>query len=472
MEGAGIQSLIFGPLLIGAVEVTQIPGFDVEHENNSAVSKFNGVLRGMTVNKIPFGLRIERIRNKTRIFYTIHARKQQDLAYRLGILEQMLKANLPRFRFKIHSRLDVPDVGLVSNKASVFMTGDPLSIDSPSQRKDALVSVSETIQSLDNVVFQIFIEPRESKKSDLKKVESEYQRALENSETTITSPQSGILSEPEQKSRRKVDAREARKAEQLQKRIDRLRNRFLCDVRVTSVSWAHNNSIAKEQALRPINILRGVLVPSDEEQDFTVQVKRGKKDCEQLLAGHPTGKKTTLSVSETMAYFVLPDSDLGIQVSRNAEFPSNPLKLKTADETPQNKESSDSIDIGYILDDRDNPVERLRLPKDSLATSMGIFGDIGSGKTTTVLTALYELYEKGIPFLVLCPSKNEEYRHFIRLKPTTRIFTPADETTAPLRFNPHRFSKGVLVNSVISSVKAAYIAALPNIGMVISQELP
>jgi hypothetical protein len=290
--------------------------------------------------------------------------------------------------------------------------------------------------------------------------------ALENSETTITSPQSGILSEPEQKSRRKVNAREARKAEQLQRRIERLRNRFLCDVRVTSVSWARNNSIAKEQALRPINILRGVLVPADEEQDFTVQVKMRKKDCEQLLVGHPTGKKTTLSVSETMAYFILPDSDLGIQVGRNAEFPSNPLRLKTADETTQNKDSSDSIDIGYILDDRDNPVEKLRLPKDSLATSVGIFGDIGSGKTTTVLTALYELSEKGIPFLVLCPSKNEEYRHFIRLKPTTRIFTPADETTAPFRFNPHRFSKGVLVNSVISNVKAAYIAALPNIGMI------
>ncbi len=419
----------------------------------------------MTVNKVPFGLRIERFESRIKIRYLTFARKPKDLAKQLGVLEQILKVNLPDFRFKINHTFSVRAINPSLKQASAFLTGEPLSVEDASQRRDALKSVSETLQSLDNVLFQIFVEPRESKDSEVRRVESEFRKAIEDSESTVTIPQSGILSGREQESKRRVNIRAARKAEQLKKKLERLRNRYLCDVRVTSISWASSKNVAKQNASQPLDILRGIIVPADETQDFSTKVKGSKKDFERLLSGLPAGKKTTLTPSEALTYFIIPDSDLGIPVAEPTEFHTNPLHLKRSEQSQQGEDILGSLEIGSILDVKDNPVRILRFLKEILTKQGGIFGDTGSGKTTTVTRILYELNKEQIPFLVFLPSKNEDYRALVRIMPKIRVFTPADETVAALRINPHISSEGVNVNKILSDTKAAYLAALPNIGM-------
>ncbi len=336
-----------------------------------------------------------------------------------------------------------------------------MSVENPSQRKDVLRSVTENMEYYDNVLFQVFFEPRESKDSEIRDIESEYSRAIENSETTVTVPHSGR----ESKSKRRVDVHAVRKAEQLKKKLDRLRNRYLCDVRVTSISWGSKKKTVRENALRPLDLLRGVIVPANEETDFSTRVKGSRKDFDRLMSGLPAGKKTTLTPFEALTYFLLPESDLGIQVAEQPEFHTNPQQLRSSEAPARTETTQNALNIGSILDDKDNPVRDLQILIDYFTKQGGIFGDTGSGKTTTVTRILYELYKKHIPFLVFLPSKNEDYRALVKIMPKVRVFTPADETIAALRLNPHISSEGVNVNKILSDTKAAYLAALPNIGM-------
>ena len=465
-EGMRIPLSLSKPLLCGAVEVIRVAKPEVKDDGQERFMRFYGILRGLTVSKVSFGLRIERIKSTTKVYYTTYAKSESTLEHQLVVLEQTLKANLPDFRFTVKNRFNAPDIGTPSNITSGFLLGAPLSTESDGQRRDALAAVCEMIQSIDDIVFQVFVDPRESKDSEIHRVESEYSRALENAETTVTLPQSGLFSGKEQASRRKVNVRLVRKAEQLRKQLDRVRNRHLCDVCVTSICWGITKSAVRAEALRPLNILQGSMVPADEEEDFRVKASSSRKDFERLLGGLPAGKKTTLSIPEALTYLILPDSDLGIQVGERSEFHSNPQRLRPQDAISHESIPADGLTVGHILDDRDSPVEVLCLPWESLAMSVGVFGDIGSGKTTTLVTALHEISEHHVPFLAMCPTKNEEYRRYIRLHPDTRVFTPGDETTAPLRYNPHQSSEGVLVNSIVSNVMAAYIAAFPSLGMV------
>ncbi len=92
-----------------------------------------------------------------------------------------------------------------------------------------------------------------------------------------------------------------------------------------------------------------------------------------------------------------------------------------------------------------------------------VAGVTGSGKTTSLLNMLIELWEQhGIPFLVLEPAKSE-YRVLLerenRLGQDLRLYTPGNEAISPFRFNPLELLPGVTVDSQIGLLETCFRGA-------------
>ena len=95
-----------------------------------------------------------------------------------------------------------------------------------------------------------------------------------------------------------------------------------------------------------------------------------------------------------------------------------------------------------------------------------ITGFTGTGKTTTSMHLLEQLWAKGIPFLVIEPVKTE-YRSLIKtsLGDKLNIFTLGDESVSPFRLNPLEILPRVRVESHIAAIRACFEAALPTFGV-------
>jgi hypothetical protein len=95
-----------------------------------------------------------------------------------------------------------------------------------------------------------------------------------------------------------------------------------------------------------------------------------------------------------------------------------------------------------------------------------VAGTNGSGKTTTCMQILSQLWETGIPFLVIEPAKTE-YRTLLDspLGNSLQIFTLGDESVSPFRLNPLEIQPGIRVETHISAIRACFEAALPTFGI-------
>ena len=102
------------------------------------------------------------------------------------------------------------------------------------------------------------------------------------------------------------------------------------------------------------------------------------------------------------------------------------------------------------------------IPINQLTRHALVAGFTGTGKTTTCMHILSQLWERGIPFLVIEPAKTE-YRSLIRtsLRSDLQIFTLGDESISPFRLNPLEILPRVRVESHIAAVRACFEAALP-----------
>lgn len=122
----------------------------------------------------------------------------------------------------------------------------------------------------------------------------------------------------------------------------------------------------------------------------------------------------------------------------------------------------DEIPIGRLCE-RDSLAT---VPLRQLARHVLVVGTNGSGKTTTCFQMLTQLWERGIPFLVIEPAKTE-YRALVAspLKENLWVFTLGDESVAPFRFNPMEILPGVRVEAHISQLTACFEAALPTFGV-------
>ncbi len=119
-----------------------------------------------------------------------------------------------------------------------------------------------------------------------------------------------------------------------------------------------------------------------------------------------------------------------------------------------------SIRLGHIPG-REDPVT---VPIRSLTKHALIAGSTGSGKTTTVLELLRQLWiDHEIPFMVVEPVNSDanDYRRLLG-EPgfdSLEIVTVGDEGMRPLRFNPFEVPQNVLVAEHVANLHACFKAA-------------
>lgn len=147
--------------------------------------------------------------------------------------------------------------------------------------------------------------------------------------------------------------------------------------------------------------------------------------------------------------------------------PLRTLKIET-DPFIHTSQPEKSIEIG--IDEVKGTV--VKIPLEQMKKHMFVSGVTGSGKTTTILNILAQLWnEYNIPFLVIEPAKRE-YRILKTLKnldnPAAkklgndlRIFTLGEERISPFRFNPFEFPEKISLNENIGMLDTCFQGALP-----------
>lgn len=124
------------------------------------------------------------------------------------------------------------------------------------------------------------------------------------------------------------------------------------------------------------------------------------------------------------------------------------------------KGKDESIDIGEIID-RGNKMGYLYQMKLKDLDRHGlIIGTTGSGKTNTIFHLIKQIWQKGIPFMVIEPAKTE-YRKLLwsELREDVQVFTLGDDTTSPFRLNPFKIMPGVSVQTHIDHLKSVFNAS-------------
>lgn len=108
----------------------------------------------------------------------------------------------------------------------------------------------------------------------------------------------------------------------------------------------------------------------------------------------------------------------------------------------------------------------LGIPLEVMNKHVLVAGTTGSGKTTTCMQLLAEMWARKIPFLVIEPAKSE-YRTLLRspFGSDLQIFTLGDEGVSPFRLNPLQILPGVRVETHVSHLRTCFEAALPTFGI-------
>ena len=127
-------------------------------------------------------------------------------------------------------------------------------------------------------------------------------------------------------------------------------------------------------------------------------------------------------------------------------------------------EAFQSSEPGITIGSLSGSARPITLPVRALTKHALLVGSTGSGKTTTAMEILRQLWlDHRIPFLVIEPvnSDADDYRR-LAAEPgfaDLEVITVGDEGGRPLRFNPFEVPSGVLINEHLANLLACFKAA-------------
>jgi hypothetical protein len=467
-QGVGVaisKRVVKKERLIGAVELTEFPEehFLNKDPDPSKYQSFFNILRVMVLSTFPVALRYERVRKKMRVLYLTWAQSDVELSENLETLADTVKGNLSGFKQKVHNRFHGPTINPLATPVTTYLLGEPLTVDDPRQRIDAISVMAEVLLGLPDGIFQVTVIPRRTSNRTVKSLEKQYMAESERAQSTITKPRSTLLSGEIQESKTTTDMGAIKKAKALEIQIERLSNSHLCEVEVSATCWDCDLTIAEKLSRKLAGVLRGTLIPADPQSHLSIETRKNIHESKRLIEGETNGKTTLLSIEEASVYFSLARNDLGISVADHASFRTNPTDRRGGQ---KERNKTDGILLGKVLDDSGAPTDDFVIPTIDLTSHTVIGGDTGNGKSVTESNITLELYRLGINFTKLLLSKNEDHLRFLRKVKSILVLTPGDETTTPVRFSFSDFCEGMHVNSVINDTKAIIIAAMPAHGII------
>ena len=131
--------------------------------------------------------------------------------------------------------------------------------------------------------------------------------------------------------------------------------------------------------------------------------------------------------------------------------------------SPPSASRGSTVAIGNIMNGGARTGNWFEVRLEDLAKHVFVAGVTGSGKTRTCQYLLSQLWdEHRIPWLVVEPSTKSEYRRLAAatsLGGDLQIYTPGDETCAPLRLNPLQVLRGVSVQTHIDALCSLFSAS-------------
>ena len=140
-----------------------------------------------------------------------------------------------------------------------------------------------------------------------------------------------------------------------------------------------------------------------------------------------------------------------------------PRTIRLSSERVNETGGEDAISLG--IDMHRGSQLPIRVP--ALTRHAFISGMTGSGKTTTVVSILAALWERGVPWLVIEPSK-AEYRVMDRFggkwQRDLRMYSPGNPRLLPLRVNPFQVPMGYTIDQHISALQECFMGAFGPIG--------
>jgi hypothetical protein len=471
---------------------------DIESHGTNYRQSFRSIIRGMIHENVPVGLRLECINGRIRVLFLTWTKKKNGLSKNLTTLTTTVSAFLPKFILSKSKKYAGLDANVGTHGVTACLLGEPSTPEETAHQSvqiDPMDAAGEVLQSFDNIILQVSVDPTESSKRKVRALEKDYEIAMERSQRVVSTP--GFFSPDSQQSTTRVSASASRSAERLSRKVKRMSSRYLGKVSVTVTHWSQDKKYAETKARQVMSILMSGVTPADKEEDLKVVIKKKRKDFEKVLAGIPLGEHTVLTPEETATYFALPRVDLGIKVSRREDFSVSSVdlteveKIEDAEPQPEIKHvpktvlkpryrgiarNSGSvwkypekrlILLGFAI--RNGEPQKYQpygmVPK-MLGSHIGIYGNTGYGKTTTCVSIVAQAYRNNVSPTILTPGNVGDWRVLKDLFPEFRIFTAGNPDIAPLRYNMWDVPPNVPVGKYIDRMVDVHTAALPTDGVI------
>ena len=164
-----------------------------------------------------------------------------------------------------------------------------------------------------------------------------------------------------------------------------------------------------------------------------------------------------ISAAEAMTFFHAPIDDgmiTGIPINR-IRMSRETFAKGVIDES--------NIQLGRLMGTGSNAVP-FGAPLKGFTRHALVVGMPGTGKTTFLVNLLLQFFKRGVPFLVIEPTKSE-YRALIDAIPDLQVFTPGKNSVVPFIINPflppYDITLETFKPSLISAFKAAFSMPSP-----------